>query len=47
MTPFCRVDSPTYFIRGMASFFEVVFFCCNFLLQFFGKCRILFYILSP
>ncbi|CAI9541556.1 unnamed protein product, partial [Staurois parvus] len=26
MTPFCKVDSPTYFIRGMASFFEVVFF---------------------
>ncbi|CAI9622016.1 unnamed protein product, partial [Staurois parvus] len=30
MTPFCKVDSPTYFIRGMASFFEVVFFCHNF-----------------
>ncbi|CAI9589928.1 unnamed protein product, partial [Staurois parvus] len=29
MTPFCRVDSPTYFIRGMASFFKY-FFCHNF-----------------
>ncbi|CAI9566793.1 unnamed protein product, partial [Staurois parvus] len=27
MTPFCRVDSPTYFIRGMASFFKLYFFC--------------------
>ncbi|CAI9565444.1 unnamed protein product, partial [Staurois parvus] len=26
MTPFCRVDSPTYFIRGMASFFKLYFF---------------------
>ncbi|CAI9548495.1 unnamed protein product [Staurois parvus] len=34
MTPFCRVDSPTYFIRGMASFFKLYFFlyffCHNF-----------------
>ncbi|CAI9545948.1 unnamed protein product, partial [Staurois parvus] len=30
MTPFCKVDSPTYFIRGMASFFKY-FFCHNFL----------------
>ncbi|CAI9587756.1 unnamed protein product, partial [Staurois parvus] len=27
MTPFCRVDSPTYFIRGMASFLKLYFFC--------------------
>ncbi|CAI9540455.1 unnamed protein product [Staurois parvus] len=33
MTPFCRVDSPAYFRRGMASFFEVVFFFS----KFFGK----------
>ncbi|CAI9624087.1 unnamed protein product, partial [Staurois parvus] len=26
MTPFCRVDSPTYFIRGMASFLKLYFF---------------------
>ncbi|CAI9602048.1 unnamed protein product, partial [Staurois parvus] len=26
MTPFCRVDSRTYFIRGMASFFKLYFF---------------------
>ncbi|CAI9587540.1 unnamed protein product [Staurois parvus] len=30
MIPFCRVDSLTYFIRGMASFFEVVFFLSEF-----------------
>ncbi|CAI9551817.1 unnamed protein product, partial [Staurois parvus] len=26
MTTFCRVDSPAYFVRGMAMFFEVVIF---------------------
>ncbi|CAI9549192.1 unnamed protein product, partial [Staurois parvus] len=26
MTPFCKVDSPTYFIRGMASFLKMYFF---------------------
>ncbi|CAI9571662.1 unnamed protein product, partial [Staurois parvus] len=26
MTPFCRVDSPTYFIRGMVSFLKLYFF---------------------
>ncbi|CAI9599464.1 unnamed protein product, partial [Staurois parvus] len=26
MTPFYRVDSPTYFIRGMASFLKLYFF---------------------
>ncbi|CAI9606187.1 unnamed protein product, partial [Staurois parvus] len=31
MTPFCRVDSPTYFIRGMANFLKLYFFCHNFL----------------
>ncbi|CAI9559370.1 unnamed protein product, partial [Staurois parvus] len=31
MTPFCRVDSPTYFIRGMASFLKLYFFCHHFL----------------
>ncbi|CAI9583357.1 unnamed protein product, partial [Staurois parvus] len=31
MTPFCKVDSPTYFIRGMASFLKLCFFCHNFL----------------
>ncbi|CAI9581893.1 unnamed protein product, partial [Staurois parvus] len=30
MTPFCSVDSPTYFIRGMASFLKLYFFCHNF-----------------
>ncbi|CAI9543287.1 unnamed protein product, partial [Staurois parvus] len=30
MTPFCRVDSPMYFIRGMASFLKMYFFCHNF-----------------
>ncbi|CAI9543978.1 unnamed protein product, partial [Staurois parvus] len=30
MTPFCRVDSLTYFIRGMASFLKLHFFCHNF-----------------
>ncbi|CAI9579576.1 unnamed protein product, partial [Staurois parvus] len=30
MTPFCRVDSPTYFIRGMASFLKLYFFRHNF-----------------
>ncbi|CAI9573618.1 unnamed protein product, partial [Staurois parvus] len=44
MTPFCRVDSPMYFIRGMASFLKLYFFCHN----FFGKLKIFFfYILSP
>ncbi|CAI9568831.1 unnamed protein product, partial [Staurois parvus] len=34
MTPFCKVDSPTYFIRGirgMVSFLKLYFFCHNFL----------------
>ncbi|CAI9574363.1 unnamed protein product, partial [Staurois parvus] len=26
MTPFCRVDSRTYFIRGMARFLKLYFF---------------------
>ncbi|CAI9537904.1 unnamed protein product, partial [Staurois parvus] len=26
MTPFCKVDSLTYFIRGMASFLKLYFF---------------------
>ncbi|CAI9537263.1 unnamed protein product, partial [Staurois parvus] len=26
MTPFCRADSPPYFIRGMASFLKLYFF---------------------
>ncbi|CAI9604105.1 unnamed protein product, partial [Staurois parvus] len=30
MTPFCKVDSLTYFIRGMASFFNLYFFGHNF-----------------
>ncbi|CAI9550301.1 unnamed protein product, partial [Staurois parvus] len=29
MTPFCKVDRPTYFIRGMASFLKL-YFCHNF-----------------
>ncbi|CAI9548116.1 unnamed protein product, partial [Staurois parvus] len=42
MTPFCKADSSTYFIRGMASFFEV------FLSSFFGNEEyFFFYILSP
>ncbi|CAI9616098.1 unnamed protein product, partial [Staurois parvus] len=31
MTPFSKVDSPTYFIRGMASFLKLSVFCHNFL----------------
>ncbi|CAI9542444.1 unnamed protein product, partial [Staurois parvus] len=27
MTPFCRLDSLTYFIRGMPSFLKLYFFC--------------------
>ncbi|CAI9554800.1 unnamed protein product, partial [Staurois parvus] len=42
MTPFCRVDSPKYFIRGMASFFEVVIF---FVINFWKMKKIFFYIL--
>ncbi|CAI9586312.1 unnamed protein product, partial [Staurois parvus] len=42
MTPFCRVDSPTYFITGMASFLKLYFF-----LYFFGNEKFFFYILSP
>ncbi|CAI9590121.1 unnamed protein product, partial [Staurois parvus] len=30
MTPFCRVDSLMYFIRGMASFLKLYFFFHNF-----------------
>ncbi|CAI9567063.1 unnamed protein product, partial [Staurois parvus] len=26
MTPFCRVDSPMYFIRGMVSFLKLYFY---------------------
>ncbi|CAI9587517.1 unnamed protein product, partial [Staurois parvus] len=29
MTPFCRVDSPKYFKRGMVSFLKLYFFCHN------------------
>ncbi|CAI9609169.1 unnamed protein product, partial [Staurois parvus] len=43
MTPFCKVDSPTYFIRGMASFLKLYFFFHNFL----ENENIFFYILSP
>ncbi|CAI9605870.1 unnamed protein product, partial [Staurois parvus] len=43
MTLFCKVDSPTYFIRGMASFLKLYFFCYN-----FSENEIyFFYILSP
>ncbi|CAI9589327.1 unnamed protein product, partial [Staurois parvus] len=35
MTPFCRVDSLTYFIRGMASFLKLYFF----LFFFFFFCK--------
>ncbi|CAI9597416.1 unnamed protein product, partial [Staurois parvus] len=31
MTPFCRLDSLTYIIRGMASFLKLYFFFHNFL----------------
>ncbi|CAI9617089.1 unnamed protein product, partial [Staurois parvus] len=43
MTPFCRVDSPTYFIRGMASFLKLYFF----VIIFQKMKNIFFYILSP
>ncbi|CAI9589764.1 unnamed protein product, partial [Staurois parvus] len=42
MTPFCRVDSPTYFIRGMASFLKFFF-----VIIFRKMKNIFFYILSP
>ncbi|CAI9533658.1 unnamed protein product, partial [Staurois parvus] len=43
MTPFCRVDSPTYFIRGMACFLKLYFF-----VRIFRKMKnIFFYIPSP
>ncbi|CAI9585077.1 unnamed protein product, partial [Staurois parvus] len=38
MTLFCKVDSPTYFIRCMASFLKLYFFC-----KFFGKLKIFFF----
>ncbi|CAI9569829.1 unnamed protein product, partial [Staurois parvus] len=44
MTPFCRVDSPTYFIRGMASFLKLYFF---FVIIFRQMKNIFFFILSP
>ncbi|CAI9618996.1 unnamed protein product, partial [Staurois parvus] len=44
MTPFCKVDSPTYFIRGMASCLKSYFFCHNFLEN---EKYFFFYILSP
>ncbi|CAI9534974.1 unnamed protein product, partial [Staurois parvus] len=44
MTPFCKVDSPTYFIRGMASFLKLYFFCHNFSEN---EKIFFFYILSP
>ncbi|CAI9610880.1 unnamed protein product, partial [Staurois parvus] len=43
MTPFCKVDSPMYFIRGMASFLKLYFFGHN----FSENENIFFYILSP
>ncbi|CAI9578759.1 unnamed protein product, partial [Staurois parvus] len=42
MTPFCKVDSPMYFIRGMASFLKLYFFC-----HFLENEKYFFYILSP
>ncbi|CAI9599299.1 unnamed protein product, partial [Staurois parvus] len=30
MTAFCKADSPTYFIRAMARFLKLYFFCHNF-----------------
>ncbi|CAI9609463.1 unnamed protein product [Staurois parvus] len=41
MTPFCKVDSPTYFIRGMASFLKFLFFF--FFLTILLKMKIFFY----
>ncbi|CAI9606324.1 unnamed protein product, partial [Staurois parvus] len=41
MTPFCKVDSPTYFIRGMASFLKLYFFCHNI---FFRKMENIFFL---
>ncbi|CAI9539946.1 unnamed protein product, partial [Staurois parvus] len=43
MTTFCKVDSPTYFIRGMASFLKLYFF----VITFRKMKNIFFYILSP
>ncbi|CAI9550373.1 unnamed protein product, partial [Staurois parvus] len=43
MTPFCKVDSPTYFIRRMASFLKLYFFCHN----FSENEKYFFYIRSP
>ncbi|CAI9588773.1 unnamed protein product, partial [Staurois parvus] len=43
MTTFCKVDSPTYFIRGMASFLKLYIFCQHFL----ENGENFFYILSP
>ncbi|CAI9546235.1 unnamed protein product, partial [Staurois parvus] len=43
MTPFCKIDSPMYFIRGMLSFLKSEFFCHN----FSEMKKIYFYILSP
>ncbi|CAI9622239.1 unnamed protein product, partial [Staurois parvus] len=44
MTPFCKADSPMYFITGMASFLKLSFFCHN-----FSEMKNIFflYILSP
>ncbi|CAI9590291.1 unnamed protein product, partial [Staurois parvus] len=44
MTPFCKLDSPIYFKRGMASFLKLYFFCQNFLEN---EKFCFFYILSP
>ncbi|CAI9571882.1 unnamed protein product, partial [Staurois parvus] len=44
MTPFCKVDSLTYFIKRHGEFFEVVFFVIIFRKM---KKNIFFYILSP
>ncbi|CAI9539919.1 unnamed protein product, partial [Staurois parvus] len=44
MTPFCKVDSLTYFITGMSSFLQLKFFCHNFSDM---KKISFFYILSP
>ncbi|CAI9531687.1 unnamed protein product, partial [Staurois parvus] len=30
MTLFAKIDSPTYFIRGMPSFLKLYLFCHNF-----------------
>ncbi|CAI9609192.1 unnamed protein product, partial [Staurois parvus] len=43
MTPFCKIDSLTYFIRGMASFLKLYFF----VIIFSENEKYFFCILSP